>query len=144
MATQYLQAAKRPTLNKQIQVAERQLVQQKQSVMSVSSSLLQQLRQRMTAPTTLSLAIAVGYICAEMTECQTRMLAGKQQKTGHSFNSVINTTQHCLTLLHEMYSALPLILIIKSYFATKSINDDPATISKEAPLSSTTDGRNNE
>jgi hypothetical protein len=114
---------KHHSLNKQILAAEQQLVQRKQHLSCAGTRLLHHLRQRMTAPATLGLAVAMGYICAEMTECQTRIIAGKQQKTESSINSALSITQHCVTLLHEFYTALPFILLIKSYFATDRIID---------------------
>jgi hypothetical protein len=111
------------SLNLQIYAAEQQLVQRRLRVSKLSSRLLCHVQQRITEPASLLLAGGVGFMFAELTKHE------PQKKTSSSIKhpvgkatSVLNILLSCIAFMHELYAALPLILIAKAYFDSNNLN----------------------
>jgi hypothetical protein len=115
MAAKFLYSCKAKALNAQIRAAEQQLARQQQRVTASRSCLLQHLQQRMTAPATLWQAAGIGFLFGELTKPQTRQTCNQNKPSFAPETTVLSHALNFITLIHDLYLALPLILVIKSY-----------------------------
>lgn len=116
MTLRHKNRSKCNALNRQIFTAEQQLIRQRQSVSKSSSYLVRHLRQRMTEPAVLFLAGEVGFIVAELTKRQPQQTSSAIKGPQIPNTTVLSVMHGCLAFMHELYAALPLILMAKSYF----------------------------
>ncbi len=94
-----------PSLNAQIEDAEQQLIQRRQSISVDSNQLINDIRQQMTAPGSLLLACSVGFVSGELSRCPT----------------TISETASRTLLLQAQDIKTALSLIISSYTLYKAL-----------------------
>lgn len=116
MAAKFHYCCKSKSLNTQIREAEQQVALRHQRVTDSSSRLLRHLRQRITAPAALWLAGGVGFMFGELTQPQSLNTCSQNEQSLVTKTSVLSLALNFITLIHNLYLSLPLILIIKSYF----------------------------
>jgi hypothetical protein len=125
MIVKHKNRCKLKVLDLQIHAAEQQLVRRKLSVTKNSSRLLYHLQQRITEPASLLLAGGVGFMFAELTQRQLLKTCNSINRNKRKETTILSIVQSCIALMHELYAALPLILIAKSYFEESNLNYPP-------------------
>jgi hypothetical protein len=105
------------SLKAQIRDTELQVLKHQQRVDVHSIILIQKIRQQMTAPATLLLAVGIGFISGELTKRQTPKLRGAAEadNSREAKTTPLSTALNFITLAHTLYSALPMPLKMR-YF----------------------------
>ncbi|MGD0959371.1 MAG: hypothetical protein ABSB19_06160 [Methylomonas sp.] len=118
MAVKLLSRDKPNSLNARIRQAERRRLQSQRRLSDSGNRLYQHLRQRMTAPATLWLGGGIGFMFGELTKSQTFNTCKSNEQSIVTETSALNLALNFITFIHNLYIALPLVLIIKSCFAS--------------------------
>jgi hypothetical protein len=103
------------SLAAQIRNAERQVLKRQQEVSARASTLIQKIRQQMTAPATLLLAGGIGFIIGELTKRQTPDNRGTTGKSRAAETSPLTTALNLITSVRTLYMTLPIAWIMKSF-----------------------------
>jgi len=119
------------SLTAQINAAERQVLNRQQEVGIRTTTLVRKIHQQMTAPATLLLAGGIGFIIGELTKRQTSKkrpgTIGKPQATE---NSPLRIALNLITSARTLYTALPLVWMMKSYRQPGASGQTPAPYSQ--------------
>ena len=107
--------SKSKSLTAQIREAEQQIVIRQQGVGVRSATLVKKIHQQMTAPSTLLLAVGIGFIIGELTKRQTPNNLGTADKQRATETSPLRTALNLMTSVHTLYTALPIAWMIKSF-----------------------------
>ena len=113
--TYLLKRTKSKSLRTQIRAAERELLNRQQRVGVRTATLVRNMHQQVTAPATLLLAGGIGFILGELTQCQTAKLRGALEEPRTSETTPLRTALNLMTLVHTLYTALPLAWMMKSF-----------------------------
>lgn len=104
------------SLTAQINAAERQVLNRQQEVGIRTTTLVRKIHQQMTAPATLLLAGGIGFIIGELTKRQTsKKRPGTVDKPQAAENSPLRIALNLITSARTLYTALPLVWMMKSY-----------------------------
>lgn len=99
------------SLNTQIRDAERQVLKRQRVVGARTDRLVRKIHQQMTAPATLLLAGGIGFILGEITHCR----QGSTRRGGAAGASPLRSALKFATSIQTLYSALPLVWILKFF-----------------------------
>ena len=125
MTTKHPYRCKLKSLNAEIFAAERRLALRRTHVTECNSRFLRHLHQRMTAPLTLLLAGGTGFMFAELTKRRTLVTRRKNQASLVTETTGLSSALHYITLIYDLYTVLPLILLIKSWINLKIFKREP-------------------
>jgi len=103
------------SLNGQIRDAERRWARCRQGVDNSGSRLFKHLGRRITAPDSLLLAGGVGFLFGEFSKRQTVHACRQQDDSTIAETTAWSITLNFISVLDKLYTALPLILIVKSW-----------------------------
>ncbi|HEY8096694.1 MAG TPA: hypothetical protein VIE65_11475 [Methylobacter sp.] len=127
------------SLTAQINAAERQVLNRQQEVGIRTATLVRNIHQQMTAPATLLLAGGIGFIIGELTKRQTsKKRPGTVDKPQATESSPLRIALNLITSARTLYTALPLVWMMKSYCQpdasgqTPSRHSQPMTASRAA------------
>ncbi|MDP1771018.1 MAG: hypothetical protein Q8L15_01945 [Methylobacter sp.] len=114
------------SLTAQINAAERQVSNRQQEVGIRTDILVRKIHQQMTAPATLLLVTGIGFIIGELTKCQTsKKRPGTVDKPQATENSPLRIALNLITSARTLYTALPLVWMVKSYFQPGALDHPP-------------------
>ena len=99
------------TLNQRIKATERQLLSRHRQIDTVTSRLLRHLHRKMTAPSSLLLAGASGFMLGELTHSQVQNCDDAEVS-----NSTLFNLRKLMSTVNSISSVLPLALMIKSIY----------------------------
>jgi hypothetical protein len=120
-----LKRTKTKSLATQIQVAENQILNRQRLVNISAANLNQKIRQQLTTPASLLLAIGLGYILGELTQKGPRsQMGGTANKPQAAEISPLTTALRLVTSVHSLYMALPIAWIMKSFQQRKPPESD--------------------
>jgi hypothetical protein len=111
-----MMAALPQSLTAQINAAERQVLNRQQQIGIRTSALVRNIHQQITAPATLLLAAGIGFIIGELTKRQTPKFRSTADKSQVAETSPLKIALNLITSAQTLYTALPLIWMMKSYF----------------------------
>ena len=94
---------------------ERELLNRQQRTGVRTATLVRKIQQQMTAPATLLLAGGIGFILGELTQCQTAKPRGALEEPRASEAIPLRTALNLMTLVHTLYTALPLAWMMKFF-----------------------------
>lgn len=103
------------SLADQIKHTERMRLIRQQKVSIQADKLAQDIYQEITAPGSLLLACGIGFIMGEFTKRQAPKLRGATGSTTAK-TTPLKSAMSLMTSAHTLYSALPLTLLIKSFY----------------------------
>jgi len=109
--------SKPKSLTAQIRDAERQVLIRQHSVEVGADKLVRKIHQQMTAPATLTLAGGFGFIIGEFTRRQSSKSGGSADKLHADATSPLEFALNLMSTAHTVYTALPVIWLIKSYLS---------------------------
>ena len=110
-----LKRNKSKSLRTQIRNVERELLNRQRRTGVRTATLVRKIQQQMTAPATLLLAGGIGFILGELTQCQTAKPRGALEEPRASETTPLRTALNLMTLVHTLYTALPLAWMMKSF-----------------------------
>jgi hypothetical protein len=113
--TYLLKRTKSKSLRTQIRAVERELLNRQQRTGVRTATLVRKIQQQMTAPATLLLAGGIGFILGELTQCQTAQSRGALEDPRTSETTLLRTALNLMTLVHTLYTALPLAWMMKFF-----------------------------
>jgi hypothetical protein len=115
------------SLTAQINAAERQVLNRQQEVGIRTATLVRKIHQQMTAPATLLLVAGIGFIIGELTKRQTsKKRPGTVDKPHATETSPLRIALNLITSARTLYTALPLVWMVKSYFQPGALDQAPA------------------
>ena len=82
--------------------------------------LMKTIHQQMTAPTTLLLATGIGYIIGDLTKSHEIKLDNSADKSKAVEISPLKVAINLVTSIQNIYTALPIFLMIKTFFQPSS------------------------
>ncbi len=126
------------SLTAQINAAERQVLNRQQEVGIRTDILVRKIHQQMTAPATLLLVAGIGFIIGELTKRQTPKFRGTVDKPHAAETSPLRIALNLITSARTLYTALPLVWMMKSYFQPGALDQAPAHQSHPLAASDTT------
>jgi hypothetical protein len=100
------------SLADQIKDTERKRLIREQKISVQADKLFQKIQQEITAPGSLLLACGIGFIMGEFTKRRTPKFRGATTAQ----KSPLKVAMSLITSAHTLYSALPLTLLIKSFY----------------------------
>lgn len=103
------------SLTAQIRDAERQVLIRQHKVGIRTATLARKIHQQLTAPATLLLAGGIGFVIGELTKCQTPEFHGTVDKPHTTEATPLRIVLNLITSARTLYTALPLVWMIKSY-----------------------------
>lgn len=104
------------SLTAKINAAERQLLNRQQQVDIGTVTLVHKIHQQMTAPATLLLTGGIGFIIGDLTKRpSSKKHPGTVENPRTSENSPLKIVLNLMTSARTLYTALPLVWIMKSY-----------------------------
>jgi len=119
------------SLTAQINAAERQVLNRQQEVGICTTTLVRKIHQQMTAPATLLLAGGIGFIIGELTKRQTsKKRPGTGDKPQATETSPLRIALNLITSARTLYTALPLVWMMKSYRQPDASGQTPAPYSQ--------------
>jgi hypothetical protein len=110
-----LKRNKSKSLRTQIRNVERELLNRQRRTGVRTATLVRKIQQQMTAPATLLLAGGIGFILGELTQCQTAKPRGTLEEPRSSEAIPLRTALNLMTLIHTLYTALPLAWMMKFF-----------------------------
>jgi hypothetical protein len=116
MASHHLNRSKANSLASQIRDAERQVQNRKRRIDSCTDTLVQDIHQQITAPTTLLLASGAGFMIGELTKRQPSKLDDSGHKTEDTGISPLKVAINLITSIQTLYTALPIVWIMKTFY----------------------------
>lgn len=120
MTTGLQSRSKAKSLTAQIRDAERQVMIRQHGVEVGADKLVRKILQQMTAPATLTLAGGFGFIIGELTRRQPSK-SGDSADTLHvGAPSPLEFALNLMSTAHAVYTALPVIWMIKSYLSEQN------------------------
>ncbi|EGW21818.1 hypothetical protein [Methylobacter tundripaludum] len=119
------------SLTAQINAAERQVLNRQQEVGIRTTTLVRKIHQQMIAPATLLLAGGIGFIIGELTKRQTsKKRPGTVDKPQATESSPLRIALNLITSARTLYTALPLVWMMKSYRQPDASGQTPAPYSQ--------------
>jgi len=119
------------SLTAQINAAERQVLNRQQEIGIRTTTLVRKIHQQMTAPATLLLAGGIGFIIGELTKRQTsKKRPGTVDKPQAAETSPLRIALNLITSARTLYTALPLVWMMKSYRQPGASGQTPAPYSQ--------------
>jgi len=119
------------SLTAQINAAERQVLNRQQEVGIRTTTLVRKIHQQMTTPATLLLAVGIGFIIGELTKRQTsKKRPGTVDKPQATETSPLRIALNLITSARTLYTALPLVWMMKSYRQPGASDQTPAPYSQ--------------
>ena len=123
--TRYFRAAS--ALNRKIKNTEQQIGKHQRAIGVHSVALTGELRQAMRlTPANLLLASGIGFILGELTKCQS---VDSTDNTQAGETSPLKVAFNLLSTARTLYAALPLVLMISSYY--QSLRPEQQQTTKE-------------
>jgi len=120
------------SLTAQINAAERQVLNRQREVGIRTTTLVRKIHQQMTAPATLLLAGGIGFIIGELTKRQTsKKRPGTVDKPQATENSPLRIALNLITSARTLYTALPLVWMMKSYRQPGASGQTPARFNQK-------------
>jgi len=120
------------SLTAQINAAERQVLNRQQEVGIRTTTLVRKIHQQMTAPATLLLAGGIGFIIGELTKRQTsKKRPGTVDKPQATESSPLRIALNLITSARTLYTALPLVWMMKSYRQPDASGQTPARFNQK-------------
>ncbi|ESS73574.1 hypothetical protein MGMO_16c00080 [Methyloglobulus morosus KoM1] len=116
MASHFLNRSKANALATRIRDAERQVVNRQRRINIRTDTLVRNIEQQMTAPTTLLLVSGAGFIIGELTKCQPVKSRGTSDKIVNAETSPLRIAFNLITSIQTLYTALPMVWIVKTFF----------------------------
>lgn len=113
------------SLTAQINDAERQVLNRQQEVGIRTATLVRKIHQQMTAPATLLLAGGIGFVIGELTKCQTSKFRGTADRSHAAETTPLRVALNLMTSARTLYTALPLVWMMKSYFQPDASGQAP-------------------
>jgi hypothetical protein len=120
MASHHLNRSKANSLASQIRDAERQVLSRQQRIDSRTDTLVRTIHQQMTAPTTLLLLSGAGFIIGELTKRQPAKFRDTGDKSVSAEISPLRVALNLITSIQTLYTALPIVWMIKTFFQPDS------------------------
>ncbi|MGZ8183022.1 MAG: hypothetical protein ACXWT1_13775 [Methylobacter sp.] len=122
-----MMAAYRPkSLTAQINAAEQQVMNRQQKVGIRTTALVRNIHHQMTASATLLLSAGIGFIIGELTK---QRPASKFRSTADKAHAAETTplkiALNLMTSARTLYTALPLVWMMKSYFQPDASSQAP-------------------
>jgi hypothetical protein len=106
------------SINAQIRDTEQQILNHQRAINSRAKVLTGKLQQQIIIkPATLLLAVGIGFILGELTQCHRGSIANKPQ-AGET--SPLKIALNLLATARTLYAALPLILMIRSRYQSST------------------------
>lgn len=102
------------SLTAQINAAERQVLNRRQEVGIRTAALVRKIRHQMTAPATLLLAGGIGFMIGELTKRPTAKFRGTVDKPHTAETTPLRIALNLMTSARTLYTALPLVWMMKS------------------------------
>jgi len=125
------------SLTAQINAAERQVLNRQQEIGIRTTTLVRKIHQQMTAPATLLLAGGIGFIIGELTKRQTsKKRPGTVDKPQATETSPLRIALNLITSARTLYTALPLVWMMKSYRQPGASDQTPAPYSQPMAIPS--------
>jgi len=115
MKDHYIKRRKARSLNAQISNVEWQILQRQQSIHVRGDTLIRKICRRLTAPTSLLLSGAVGFLLGELTKCRAPKSCGNGDKSKAPETSPLITALNLIGTVRTLYMALPIAWMLKSY-----------------------------
>lgn len=104
------------SLTAQINAAERQVLNRQQEVNIRTAALVRNIHRQMTAPATLLLVGGIGFIIGEFTKRQHATFRRSNEKPHDAGTSPLMTALNLMTTARTLYTALPLVWMMKSCY----------------------------
>ncbi|WP_157770284.1 hypothetical protein [Methylomonas koyamae] len=109
------------SLNERIRHAERQLSSRRRQVETAAAVLIDNIHRQMTAPASLLLASATGFIVGELTESQPSPAADTAGRTNPTATKTpLMTLFNLMASVHTLYTALPLAWTINAFYRPRN------------------------
>ena len=103
------------SLKTQIGEAERELLIRQRRVGVRTATLVRNIHQQVTAPSTLLLAGGIGFILGEITQRQTTQSRGTAGKLRTTATTPLKTALNLMNSIHTLYTAFPLAWLMKAF-----------------------------
>jgi len=130
------------SLTAQINATERQVLNRQQEVGIRTTTLVRKIHQQMTAPATLLLAGGIGFIIGELTKRQTsKKRPGTGDKPQAAETSPLRIALNLITSARTLYTALPLVWMMKSYRQPDASGQTPTPYSQPMTIPSAVHSR---
>jgi hypothetical protein len=137
-----LSVSKSKSLTAQIREAEQQISIRQRGVRVLTTTLVRKIHQQMTSPATFLLAGGIGFILGELTKRQTTNHRDTANKQRTSETTPLASALNLLSLVHTLYTALPVAWIIKSFQKTRT-SDLQAPERQSQPVSAASGAASN-
>jgi hypothetical protein len=109
----------------QIKAAEQQVLHRQNVIGFATVILTRKLQQQMTTPTSLLLASGIGFLLGEITKNRSLKPHGKANKTTPIEPSPLNIALKLVTSIQTLYTALPIVWIMKTFYQPISSQESP-------------------
>lgn len=116
MASQLLNRSKANSLAAQISDVERHVQDRQLKIEIRTDTLVRTIHQQITAPTTLLMASAAGFMIGELTKRQPSKLDYSGHKTEDTGISPLKVAIKLITSIQTLYTALPIVWIMKTFY----------------------------
>lgn len=134
---------KSKSLTAQIRAAELRIVLREQRLGASAVTLINKIHQELTAPSTLLLAVGIGFIVGELSRRQTTNnrgeTAGKQRTTG---TAPLKAALNLITSVRTLYKAMPIAWKIR-FFGKPGRSSRQASERQARPVAAVNSGRSN-
>ncbi len=120
----FLNRHKPPSLGMKILAAEQRVSCRKRQIGIHSATLTQKIAQQLTTMPNLLLASGMGFILGEVTKQPTAMDENGNNRPSTQ-TSPLKTALTLFSSMQTLYTALPLVLVIKSAYETKTAKPIP-------------------
>lgn len=116
MASHLLNRSKGNSLASQIRDAERQVLNRQRRISIRTGTLVRNIEQQMTAPSTLLLVSGAGFIIGELTKSQPTRSLGASDKIVDEETSPLRLAFNLISSIQTLYTALPMVWMVKAFF----------------------------
>ncbi|MEQ1739052.1 MAG: hypothetical protein ABL884_04015 [Methyloglobulus sp.] len=120
MASYFLNRSKANSLASQIRAAERQVLNRQRRISIRTGTLVRNIEQQMTAPSTLLLVSGAGFIIGELTKRKPSKVDGSGHTTKDTGISPLKVALNLVTSIQTLSTALPIVWLMKSFIQPDS------------------------
>ncbi|MFZ2406294.1 MAG: hypothetical protein WAW41_14230 [Methylobacter sp.] len=113
------------SLTAQINAAEQQVMNRQQKVGIRTTALVRNIHRQMTAPATLLLSVGMGFIIGELTKRPVSKSRSTADKAHAAETTPLKIVLNLITSAQTLYTALPLVWMMKSYFQPDASDQAP-------------------